>query len=44
MLEITGEVHRGHPAAAEFTLDQVAVAESVPELNRNVGHGCGLRW
>jgi hypothetical protein len=44
VLEIPGEIDRGHAAPAELALDRIAVAESVPELDGEVGHGCDLKW
>lgn len=36
VLEIAGEVHRGHPALAQLPLEAVAVGESVPKLVRRI--------
>jgi hypothetical protein len=44
VLEVLGEIDRGHSAAAELALETVAVAESVPELDDDIGHSGGLRW
>ena len=44
VLEIAREIHRGHATPAELALDEIAVAESVPELACDVGHGSGLGW
>jgi hypothetical protein len=42
--EIARQIDGGHPAPAQLALEEVAVAESVPELACDVGHGCGLKW
>ena len=44
VLEIAGEIDRGHPALAEFALDQVAAGEGGAEAVQ-VGHrGVGIGW
>jgi hypothetical protein len=42
--EIARQIDGGHPAPAQLALEEVAVAESVPELDGDVGHGDGLKW
>ena len=39
VLEIAGEVHRGHSAAAQLALDRVAAEQGSVELGELVGHG-----
>src|SRR5881296_2236357 len=38
VFNVAGEVHRGHPTAAELTLDRVAARKGRPHALRNVGH------
>ena len=38
MLEVLCEVHRGHAAATEFTLEPVPVSKAVLELRKDVYH------
>jgi hypothetical protein len=38
VLEIAGEIDRGHPAPAELALEGVAVSQGVPEVGGAVGH------
>jgi hypothetical protein len=39
MLEVVGEVDRGHATPSELTLDQVAVTKGVGEVRRDTcGH------
>ena len=42
VLEVAGEVDRGHAAAAELALEQVAAAQPFLELRAQVRHGLGL--
>ena len=43
VLEVAGQVDRGHAAAPELALEQVAIAESVSQCRgRHVGHGQAL--
>ena len=42
VLQVLGEVHRGHAAGAELALDAVAVGESDRQAGK-VGHG-GQTW
>ena len=37
------EVHRGHPAGAEFAVDDVAIREGDCETGEGVGHRRGLQ-
>ena len=39
VLEVAGEEHRGHAAAAELALDRVATAQPCRELRLQVGNG-----
>ncbi len=39
VLEVCGEIDRGHPAAAELALDRVAAREGSPETFEEVGQG-----
>ena len=44
VLEVAGEIDRGHAAAPELALEHVAVAQGVGEERRgDCGHG-GARW
>ena len=44
VLEVLGEVHRGHAAGAELALDAVAVGEGEAETIEGGGHGPALTW
>ncbi len=43
VLEIGGEVDRGHAAATQFALDGVAFLERGLQAGESVGHGRGQR-
>jgi len=42
VLDILGQVHRGHATGAEFALDGIALGEGAGQTFRDVGHGYGL--
>jgi hypothetical protein len=39
VLEVTGEVDRGHAAVSQLVLERVTVAEGGGEFGRDIGHG-----
>jgi len=41
VFQVLGEVDRGHAAVPQLAVNYVSVAESVPELDGDVGHGGG---
>ena len=43
VLEVVGEVHGGHAATAELTLEAVTICESGLKVGVEVGHGAGRR-
>jgi hypothetical protein len=43
MLEVMGEVNRGHPATAELSLERVTVLERLAQSDHGVGHGMSRR-
>jgi putative endonuclease len=44
VLQIVREVDRGHPAAPELPLEDIAGVEGITQLGLQLGHGRGLRW
>jgi hypothetical protein len=43
VLEVAGEIDGSHAAAPELTLEQVAVAESLRKVRRDVNHAAALQ-
>ena len=46
VLDVLGQIDRGHTAAAQLAVEQVAIAESLGELSRKIGQkwlDCGER-
>ena len=44
VLDIVGELHRGHPAVANFALEAIAVRQRGAEGGRDVVHVGVVRW
>ena len=44
MLQVLGEIDRGHPTATDLPFDGVAVGEGTPETLQQVGHDGPPRW
>ncbi len=40
--EVLGQPDRGHPAPPQLAYELIAVTKGIPELDGQVGHGCGL--
>jgi len=40
MLEVVGQIHRGHAPDPDFALDAVAPAQRGSKTIQDVGHGC----